>query len=70
MSMQRLPDDEYDKNHQLDISKLHPYLFSEDGKHRDLSATVSAQNEVIKDLIYKVNKLQKEIERLKESNHN
>jgi hypothetical protein len=53
MSMERLPEDQYDENNkdtQLDHSKLSDFVRSEDG-HRDLSATVSCQNEVIKDLI-------------------
>lgn len=55
-SMEPLPPDQYkedDKEQQLDHSKLHPYL--RDGETgRDLSATVSAQNAVIKDLIVRV----------------
>ncbi len=51
MSLQRLPVGEYNKESQLDHSKLHPFVKSNDGEHRNLSATVSAQNEVIKDLI-------------------
>jgi hypothetical protein len=56
LSMQRLPKGKYlseDKAHQLDHSKLHSFIQSADGEQRDLSATVSAQNEVIKDLITK-----------------
>jgi hypothetical protein len=53
MSMERLPDGQYnenDKENQLDHSKLSDFIRSKDG-NRDLSATVSCQNEVIKDLI-------------------
>jgi gas vesicle protein len=53
MSMEKLPDGEYQENNkeeQLDHSKLSDFIRSKDGK-RDLSATVSCQNEVIKDLI-------------------
>ncbi|MBD3377796.1 hypothetical protein GF406_22390 [candidate division KSB1 bacterium] len=52
-SMQRLPEGEYrkdDKDHQLNHSLLHDFVRSKDNK-RDLSATVSAQNEVIKHLL-------------------
>ena len=52
LSMTRLPEGEYkedDKEKQLDHSSLSEFIKSGDG--RDLSATVSAQNEVIKDLI-------------------
>ncbi|MFC1617010.1 hypothetical protein ACFL2K_02205, partial [Candidatus Margulisiibacteriota bacterium] len=63
-SMERLPDGEYqedNKEHQLDHSKLSPFIkvISENGESsRDLSAVVSAQNEVIKDLV-RQNKTQK-----------
>ncbi|MEA2112349.1 MAG: hypothetical protein U9P50_00035, partial [Patescibacteria group bacterium] len=56
-----LPDGQYDENNkemQLDHSKLAPFIVS--GEGRDLSATVSAQNEVIKDLIRKNEELKKE----------
>jgi hypothetical protein len=56
MSMERLPDgqyDESDKENQLDHSKLSDFIRSgNDG--RDLSATVSCLNEVVKDLVGKV----------------
>ncbi|MHC4464603.1 MAG: hypothetical protein ACYS30_24705, partial [Planctomycetota bacterium] len=55
MSMERLGDgqyDEADKEAQLDHATLHDYIRSEDG-NRDLSATVSCHNEVLKDLIPK-----------------
>jgi len=68
-SMNRLPDGEYDENNkenQLDHSKLHPFVNSVDGNHRDLSATVSAQNEVIKDLVKQIGKLNDENELLKQ----
>ena len=63
LSMMRLPEGEYDegnKEFQLDHSKLTDFIKSGDG--RDLSATVSAQNEVIKDLIKRINELTKRIE--------
>jgi hypothetical protein len=59
MSMERLPEGQYselDRNAQLDHSKLHNYIRSEDG-NRDLSATVSCHNEVLKDLILKQKEL-------------
>ncbi|MEE4198867.1 MAG: hypothetical protein V2I54_14605, partial [Bacteroidales bacterium] len=68
-SMNRLPEGEYDENNkenQLDHSKLHPFVNSADGEHRDLSATVSAQNEVIKDLVKQIEKLKDENELLKQ----
>ena len=55
MSMERLGDDRYMENNkelQLDHSALSDFIRSEDG-HRDLSATVSCLNEVVKDLIVK-----------------
>ncbi|MBU0943475.1 MAG: hypothetical protein KJ804_14265 [Proteobacteria bacterium] len=61
LSMQRLPEGEYDafdKENQLDHSTLHEFVKSKDGEHRDLSATVSAQNEVIKDLIKRIAQLE------------
>lgn len=61
LSMQRLPQGEYradDKRHQLDHSKLHPFIQSSDGEQRDLSATASAQNEVIKDLLQRIERLE------------
>ncbi|MHC4621195.1 MAG: hypothetical protein ACYTEQ_25895 [Planctomycetota bacterium] len=53
MSMERSPDGQYDENNeqvQLDHSKLSDFIKSEDG-NRDLSATVSCQNEVLKDVV-------------------
>ena len=64
-SMQRLPESKYDpedKANQLDHSKLHPYLKVSD-KERDLSATVSCQNEVIKDLVKRVEVLERNSQR-------
>ncbi len=75
LSMERLPEGEYDPDdigHQLNHSTLHPFL---QGKHetidengdvevelsRDLSATVSSQNEVIKDLIARVAALEAQL---------
>jgi hypothetical protein len=60
MSMSRLPDGEYDpenKENQLDHSTLTDFVTGNDG-NRDLSATVSAQNEVIKDLIRRIEELE------------
>ena len=64
MSMEKLPDGQYEednKENQLDHSKLSRFIQSEDG-NRDLSATVSCLNEVVKDLIEKVEAQQKCIE--------
>jgi hypothetical protein len=64
MSMERLGDGQYDENNkqvQLDHSKLSDFIKSKDG-NRDLSATVSAINEVVKDLIRKVEAQQQLIE--------
>ncbi len=55
MSMERLPDGQYmqnDKETQLDHSTLSDFIRGEDG-HRNLSATVSCLNEVVKDLVKK-----------------
>jgi hypothetical protein len=60
-SMGRLPDGQYDESDreaQLDHATLHDYIRSEDG-NRDLSATVSCHNEVLKDLIVKQEELSK-----------
>ena len=60
LSMKRLPDGEYDplsKETQLDHSALTEFVRGPDGS-RDLSATVSAQNEVIKDLIKRIGELE------------
>jgi hypothetical protein len=68
MSMERLPDGQYnenDKENQLDHSKLSDFIRSQDG-NRDLSATVSCQNEVIKDLIRQNNELNKRLEALEQ----
>jgi hypothetical protein len=54
--MQRLPDGEYDPNdkeHQLDHSLLDSFIKSGDDA-RDLSATVSAQNEVLKYILGRI----------------
>ena len=64
MSMERLPDGHYnedDKENQLDHSKLSSFIRSSDG-NRDLSATVSCLNEVVKDLVRKVEAQQHLIE--------
>ncbi len=61
MSMERLPNVQYDENNkeaQLDHSMLSDFIRSEDG-NRDLSATVSCHNEVMKDLIRKQHELTK-----------
>ncbi len=65
MSMERLPEAEYDqsdKEHQLNHSKLSDFVRSENGS-RDLSATVSAHNEVLKDLIIRVGEQERLIEK-------
>jgi hypothetical protein len=73
MSMERLPDGKYDENNkeiQLDHSMLSDFVRSEDG-NRDLSATVSCHNEVLKDLIQKQQELSKantHIEQLQKQN--
>ncbi|MBD3375755.1 hypothetical protein GF406_12025 [candidate division KSB1 bacterium] len=62
-SMNRLPDGAYrsdDKEHQLDHAGLHPFVRSGENK-RDLSATVSAQNEVIKDLVTRIEQLERQL---------
>jgi hypothetical protein len=59
--MERLGEGQYNENNkqvQLDHSKLSDFIKSKDG-NRDLSATVSAHNEVLKDLIRKNNELEK-----------
>jgi len=59
--MGRLPDGQYDgtnRQAQLDHATLHHYIRSKDG-NRDLSATVSCHNEVLKDLIHKQKELGK-----------
>ncbi|MFA4999670.1 MAG: prepilin-type N-terminal cleavage/methylation domain-containing protein [Parcubacteria group bacterium] len=63
LSMKRLPDGEYnptDKERQLDHFSLTDFVRGTDG-NRDLSATVSAQNEVIKDLIKRIKELEAKI---------
>jgi hypothetical protein len=73
ISMQRLSDGQYDENNreqQLDHSKLSDFIKSKDG-NRDLSATVSCHNEVLKDLIHKQQELGKAhiyIEQLQKQN--
>jgi len=67
LSMKRLPDGEYDpenKGNQLDHSSLTDFVRGKDGA-RDLSATVSAQNEVIKDLIKRIDNLETQNSKLK-----
>ena len=69
MSMQRFPEGEYDEHDvekQLDHSKLHEFVRSSDGEHRSLSATVSAQNEVIKDLVGLIGTQEETISALKQ----
>lgn len=79
-SMQRLPEGQYDVSDmemQLDHSLLSDFIRSEDG-HRDLSATVSCHNEVLKDLIKKqdrltlanrqIEQLQQQVQQLQEQN--
>lgn len=64
MSMERLPAGQYQENNkenQIDHSKLSSFIRSEDG-NRDLSATVSCLNEVVKDLVKKVESQQRLIE--------
>jgi len=64
ISMERLPDGQYQENNkenQLDHSKLSSFIRSKDG-NRDLSATVSCLNEVVTDLVSKVEAQQKLIE--------
>jgi hypothetical protein len=64
MSMERLPDGQYDENNkenQLDHSKMSSFIRRADG-NRDLSATVSCLNEVVKDLAKKVESQQHIIE--------
>lgn len=64
MSMARLPEgqyDEMDKEVQLDHSVLSDFIRSEGG-YRDLSATVSCLNEVVKDLVTKLESQQQLIE--------
>lgn len=59
MSMERLSDGQYDENNkevQLDHSMLSDFVRSEDG-NRDLSATVSCHNEILKELIRKQQEL-------------
>jgi len=61
ISMERLPDGQYqedNKENQLDHSKLNSFIRSKDG-NRDLSATVSCLNEVVKDLTRKNKTLEK-----------
>jgi hypothetical protein len=61
MSMERLPDGQYDENNkqvQLDHSKLSDFIKSKDG-NRDLSATVSCHNEILKHLVRKNDELEK-----------
>jgi regulator of replication initiation timing len=67
MSMERLPEGQYDANdkeNQLDHSRLSNFIRSENG-HRDLSATVSCLNEVVKDLIRQNNELKSQNDELK-----
>jgi hypothetical protein len=71
MSMKRLPEGEYDpdnKESQLDHSTLTDFVKGDDG-YRDLSATVSAQNEVIKDLIRRIGELEYQMSNIKCQNY-
>jgi hypothetical protein len=67
LSMRRLPDGQYspdDPGRQLDHASLTPFVraMDEDGSEgRNLSATVSAQNEVIKDLVVRINQLEQQL---------
>jgi hypothetical protein len=71
--MERLPEGQYDemsKEAQLDHSMLSDFIRSKDG-NRDLSATVSCHNEVLKDLTRKQQELGKAhiyIEQLQKQN--
>ena len=69
MSMERLPDGQYEENNkekQLDHSKLSAFIKSKDG-NRDLSATVSCLNEVVKDLIRENQELKKQLDALEKN---
>jgi hypothetical protein len=71
LSMKRLPDgiyDESDISNQLDHNSLDPFVKSQKVEGRNLSATVSAQNEVIKDLVERINILEKQNENHQTSN--
>jgi len=72
MSVQRLPDGEYnpdDIRSQMDHSTLHSFIRRDgpEGPGCSLSALVSSQNEVIKDLIDKIYQLQSQLGRLEEA---
>jgi len=70
MSMERLPDggyDETDREHQLDHSKLSDFIRSEHG-NRDLSAAVSCQNEVLKDVVRRLEEKDRLVEKLSAQN--
>ena len=65
-SMERLPAGEYEegnKKKQVNHGKLHPYLKTS-ANERDLSATVSVHNEVIKELLKRVEALAARVEAL------
>jgi hypothetical protein len=69
MSMERLPDGQYEeqnKQHQLDHSRLDDFIRSKDG-NRDLSATVSCLNEVVKDLVQRLEKKEESIRKLEKT---
>lgn len=67
LSMRRLPDGQYDADdpsRQLDHASLTQFVraVDEDGSEgRNLSATVSAQNEVLKDLVLRIRQLEQQV---------
>ena len=73
-SMKRLPEGHYqahNKESQLDHSQLSSFIRSADG-HRDLSATVSCLNEVVKDLVERIKLLERandQMEKLQKQNN-
>ena len=69
MSMERLPEGQYEelnKQHQLDHSRLDDFIRSKDG-NRDLSATVSCLNEVVKDLVQRLEKKEESIRKFQKT---
>ncbi len=70
MSMNRLPDGEYDANdssQQLDHSGLHEWIYHQAPEGREgyeITALITAQNEVIKDLIERISELEERINTL------
>jgi hypothetical protein len=72
MSVQRLPDGQYDPEDirsQMDHSNLHSFVRrdSPEGPGCSLSALVSSQNEVIKDLVDRIYQLESQVVRLEEA---